>query len=130
MPLKAGSAFFIPSTGGFFNPSAAHLFVCLTGPDAKGNVITVSIMTLRANLDQACVLSVGDHPFIKHKSCANYMKANLLYAPTTEKEIAAGNYKSAVDVDPAVLVKLRKGLLASGNTPDFILAEAKKRGLK
>ena len=130
MTVKAGSAFFVPSTGGFFNPAGSHLFVALTDPDEKGDFISVSVMTLRGNLDQTCVLEVGDHEFVTRRSCVNYLQANKQYAVQTEKDLTSGNCKPAADVKPELLARMRRGLLASGNTPQFILDYAKKRGIK
>jgi hypothetical protein len=127
MPLKAGSAFFLASTGGFSNPGGSHLFVCLTDPDDKGDVISVSLMTHRKGLDGACVLAAGEHEFLHRDSCANYMMANKIYAPGTEKSPL---YSAAKDVTTDVLGKLRTGLLVSDNTPDFVVKYAKARGIK
>lgn len=126
MPLKAGDTFFIPSTGGWANPAGSHLFVCLTDPDEKGNVITVAINTFRTGSDSNCVLNPADHKFVTRKSCMAYDKANKMSAKVTENQIAIGHYNTSDAVSPALLSRIRKGLIASDDTPEFIKTDYKK----
>lgn len=129
MTLKAGSAFIMTSTGGFSNPGGGHLCVCLTGPCDKGDVITVTIQTYHPGFDTSCVLDVGDHDKIVHKSVAAYARSAKNYAKKMQGLIDGGTYTPQPDVSPEVLAKLRSGLMTSGDTPRFILEYAKKRGL-
>jgi hypothetical protein len=49
-----------------------------TLPDAEANAVCVSVTTKRQYSDPTVVLSVGDHPFIKHESVINYADARIL----------------------------------------------------
>ena len=59
-----------------------HLNIILTNPCQENHVLLISITTIRdgAYHDDACVLSVGDHPFIKHDSYVFYNKAEKVDA--------------------------------------------------
>lgn len=129
MPLKAGDAFYKTGTGGFGNPSGGHLCVCLTSPCDKDNILTVTIQTYRPGFDTSCILDVGDHEFIQHKSIATYSRATKVGATATQALIDNGTYALKACVGPAILKKLREGLKASGDTPPFALDYAKKRGV-
>lgn len=127
MTLKAGSAFFKTGTGGFGNPGGGHLCICLTSPDLKGDILSVTIQTYRPGFDTSCILDVGDHEFIQHKSVAAYARCSKIGAVATQKLIDDGTYTRKADVESAILKKLRDGLKASGDTPPFVLDYAKKR---
>lgn len=70
--LVLGSTVLLPST--HHNPDKHHLCIVLNDPqDENGRqVVYVPIITARRKYDSTCVLDVGDHPFIKHKSCVHY----------------------------------------------------------
>ena len=129
MPLKAGDAFYKTGTGGFGNPGGGHLCVCLTSPCDKDNILIVTIQTYRPNFDTSCILDVGDHEFITHKSIATYARATKVGGTATQKLIDNGTHTQKASVSAAILKKLRDGLKVSGETPPFALDYAKKRGL-
>lgn len=70
-----GSTFLVPS-----GPQGLHLFVLILGPIILPNYGTqpqlamVSATSIRDGVpyDPACVLSLGDHPFIQHQSYISY----------------------------------------------------------
>lgn len=129
MPLKAGDTFYKTGTGGFGNPGGGHLCVCLTSPCAKGDILTVTVQTYRPGFDTSCILDVGDHEFLTHKSIATYSHATKVGGTATEKLVADGTYELKAPVNQAILNRLRDGLKASGDTPPFALTYAKARGL-
>lgn len=128
MPLKAGDTFFMPDTGGAFDSGKAHLMICVLGPDEKGDALIVPLVTCRPYSDHTCVLNVGDHPFIKHKSCISFDRAKKV--PATSIDSSASNFKPGAPVTAAVLNKIRKGLLASKETAPFVTAYAKARHIE
>lgn len=76
MNIKPGDTFVIDPDGG----SNAHLWIVLAvyRPDLAYEdwALIVSITTLAKakSVDSACVLNVGDHPFISHESFAYYQR--------------------------------------------------------
>lgn len=77
----------------------------------------VSITTLRDRVvDTSCILSAGDHPWIRHDSVVFYMKAMewQLAGPQGFTELQA---KGVIQVEagfaPEVLKRIREGALRS-----------------
>lgn len=57
------------------DPNRKHLTILLTAPTGPAKqVLTVNISTLRGNRgdDSTCLLDIGDHEFIKHRSYVAY----------------------------------------------------------
>ncbi len=76
--MNAGDTFLIPLPGTTLD---SHLWIVLSDPSAfPEQVVIVNVTSHRADKDQACILDVGDHPFIKHKSCIEYRRAKVLPA--------------------------------------------------
>ena len=72
--LTLGATILLPST--HHNPDKYHMCIVLNDPlDSEGRqVLYAPIVTARRKYDSTCVLEVGDHPFIKHKSCVHYAR--------------------------------------------------------
>ena len=70
--LSAGSTLFLPGT--HRNPDNRHLCIVLNDPRIEeGNqALYVPVITVRRKFDATCILDVGDHPFIRHRSCVHY----------------------------------------------------------
>ena len=87
--MKAGDTFFL--AGG---AADRHLRVVISDPAANpSRVLFVSITSYDVTKEDVCLLDVGDHPFVKHKSCIAYGSAND--APLAEllKLLAAGQLR-------------------------------------
>ena len=69
--MNAGDTFFLK--GG---AADRHLRVIISDPDINPDrVIFVSVTSFDVTKEEACLLHVGDHPFVKHKSCIAYWSA-------------------------------------------------------
>lgn len=102
-----------------------HLFVVLADPAVvmdygqTPKILAVSITTLYAGVkhDPACVLQVGDHPFIQHESWAYYRRCDF----KTEAELIAlvGNMGCVPHAacSPALLHRLRISICQSLAAP-------------
>lgn len=67
------------------DPNRKHLFIILTNPICingctEKSVLLVSICSVSNDryYDKTCLLSIGDHEFIKHESYINYGMAIVL----------------------------------------------------
>jgi hypothetical protein len=129
VPLKAGDAFFLSGTGGYWDPSKAHLMVCLVAPTKKGNVIIVPVVSKQAWSDLTCELAVGEHPFLKHESCASYDLTKAVSDEATTKALDCGELTLEPPVSADLLLRLQVGLVRSDETPEWALREAKDTGL-
>ena len=101
------------NTGGVANPAGAHLMVCLVAKTPEQNAIIVPIVSRRENFDTSCLLGVGDHPFLKHESCASYDFVRAIPMAGIDEDIANGSVVLQAPVSNAVLVRLQIGLVIS-----------------
>lgn len=122
MPLSVSATFLMHHTGGIHNPSGAHLFVCLAIDAKEDTAIIVPIVTRHERSDLSCVIDVGDHPFIKHQSCADYDFAQAISLNRTNNEIANGIIKLRRSVSAGVLTRLHVGFVLSDETAPWIFA--------
>jgi hypothetical protein len=98
-----------------------HLWILAAGPFADGQVVLVSITTLRRGKDQTVVLQPGDHPFVQHPSCVFYQDAMIVQAARLEEWIA-GEIATPLAPCSAKLLKLVcDGFGASEFTPKKVL---------
>ena len=64
--MNAGDTFFVQQVGKLYD---SHLWMVLSDPGLNANqVLIVSLTTWGKDDDSACVLNVGDHPFVRQKS--------------------------------------------------------------
>lgn len=106
--------------GAFLDLSSAgtpHLWFICTEADADGNVVAISVSTVRANAETTCVLDVGDHPFVHHESSMVYRLATLVSVSELAKKRKIGSHKVRPDATPALLKRIREGALVSPMTP-------------
>jgi hypothetical protein len=55
-----------------------HLWMLISDPLVNSNaVVIVCFLTHQQQYDQACVLTGGEHPFVKHATCVNYPGAKV-----------------------------------------------------
>ncbi len=108
--LEAGDTFIIAEPGTSLD---SHLWMVISEPTASAFVLLVNLTTFRADKDLACVLDVGDHPFIKHQTCVNYQKAKLIATAQLEKVLQLPHVKTHAKLTPQLLQKIRN---ASANS--------------
>lgn len=129
MPLKLRSTFFLKGTGGINNPNGAHLMICIAAHGPTDRAIIIPIVSRHAFSDAACVLDVGDHPFIVHESCAAYDHGQCVSLKAIDAEIAKGNIKLEAPVSTEILVRLQVGLVKSEETEPWLFNEAEGTAL-
>lgn len=69
--ISGGDTLIIPAPGTSLD---SHLWIVLSDPTLDHFVLLVNLTSYRPDKDDACILDVGDHPFIRHPSCVNYAK--------------------------------------------------------
>lgn len=98
-----------------------HLWFVLTDPDPETKkVVTVMLVTARSYTDKTVVLQPGVHPFVVVDSNVNYSSANLVPLSRLNSRVASGKAVLYSDMSPDLLRKVRKGLLASTRTPNYV----------
>lgn len=79
--------------------------------------LVVSISTVIAKCDQACVLGKGDHPFIDHPSFVRFKGATLMQARSLEHNVQRGIYKVQPAADLALVRRILANMDISDHTP-------------
>ncbi len=91
-----------------------HLWIILSDPDIDPNEILAVYMTsLKAKMDQTCILDIGDHPFITHKTTIAYNAAVVWTKDELEQALADGDIVAQVRIDDSLLTRIRFLALAS-----------------
>lgn len=89
-----------------------HLWVVVADGATDGALVTVNFTTWRPKCDdENCIVEVGEHPFVKHKSVVAYEKARLL-KPAEQAQVAC-LCPSGPRVSAALLEKIQLGGLKS-----------------
>jgi CMP-2-keto-3-deoxyoctulosonic acid synthetase len=110
--VNAGETFHMGHPGS----TQKHLYVALTDPDSSGRLAIANVTSQGQDKDQSCVLSVGDHPFIKWESVMNYADAFMTNEALLRTALRSGLAEPDAAVTPQVLAKIRKGAVASPHT--------------
>lgn len=104
--MNAGDTFLVDEPGTSYD---SHLWMVISDLNADPNfVVIVNFTTWRADKDQACIVDVGDHPYIQHKSCVNYRKAKHVDVLAIRAMLANGDIKSHDPLSPALLQRIRE----------------------
>ncbi|MFI5460885.1 MAG: hypothetical protein ACHRXM_36200 [Isosphaerales bacterium] len=107
--MKAGDTFYIRDRS-----VDAHLWVVISDPEKDAErVVIVSMTTYENYKEDACLLDVGDHPRISHKTCIAYNEARMT---ALEKLIAlrdGGQLSMQALLSPEVLARIRNGVSKS-----------------
>ena len=95
-----------------------HLWIVISDPKQnRGKVLLVNFSSVKPSVrfDDACVVDVGDHPYIKKKTFVYYDKARVATDRGLEKEISSGQADaSAYDpVSDNLLDRIRQGASTS-----------------
>lgn len=95
-----------------------HLYVVLSDPGQDSeNVLIVNVTTYGPGKDDSCILNVGDHPFLAHKSCVRYLSARIASAAKIELALAEGLLEERQPVSCDVLARMRRGAARSPYLP-------------
>lgn len=92
-----------------------HLKVILTEPNREKLVVVVTVTSLRDTKwkDTSCVLSKGDHPFIRHESFVVFGKAQTMPAFEILQKLHSGKLVRQEDLAPAVFARVLEAAKAS-----------------
>lgn len=103
--MNAGDTFFLK--GG---AADRHLRVIISDPNIDPDrVIFVSVTSFDITKEEACLLHVGDHPFVKHKSCIAYWSATEAPRVALLELREAGQLTANIPVSSEVLDRIRRG---------------------
>jgi hypothetical protein len=94
-----------------------HLWFVLSDPAADPeNVLITNLTTWAPWKDQNLVLDVGDHPWIRHKTCIYFRGAQIIANAKLDKLVAGNKIVPQDPLKPAILDKIR---LAARDTKEL-----------
>src|SRR4051794_21856112 len=107
--MKAGDTFTITDRG-----VDSHLWVVISDPEKDAeHVVMVSMTTYEKYKENVCLLDVGDHPRISHKTCIAYNETRM----TTLAQLIAlrdgGHLSLQSPVSAEILARIRDGVSKS-----------------
>jgi hypothetical protein len=103
--MQAGTTLHVPDPGASYD---SHLWIIISDPgqDAE-KVLIVNMTSWKPQKDQACILDVGDHPYIQHRTCINYREAKVVTLEQLHQLQDSGKIKILDPLSPALLKKIR-----------------------
>jgi hypothetical protein len=106
--MRAGDTLIIERPGTSLD---SHLWIVISDPSVDADkVVIVNMTSWRADKDQACILNVGDHSFVIHRTCVSYEDAKILTTENLEKLITSGLIQSRGTCSGELLQRIRKGV--------------------
>src|SRR5690242_17903142 len=107
--MKAGDTFFL--AGG---AADRHLRVIISDPGIDPErVLFVSMTSYDITKEDVCLLEVGDHPFVKHRTCIAYGDAKEAPLEALIQLRDAGHLRPSEPVSPELLERIRRGISLS-----------------
>lgn len=107
--MKAGDTFFL--AGG---AADRHLRVVISDPAIDPErVLFVSLTSYDFTKEDVCLLDVGDHPFVKHKTCVAYGDAREAPLGALIQLRDAGQLRPNEPVSLGLLDRIRRGVSLS-----------------
>ena len=98
--MTTGDTFLIPGEDD-------HLWLVISGPDPSGRVVVVCLLSYQPRYDQACILQPGDHPFVKHATCVQYVTARLVSAAVLSAKERDGSLRVRTPLTPPLLARIQ-----------------------
>ena len=106
-----------------------HLSIVVIDVPVTEEILVVSVTTYNDEKDPTCLLKVGDHPFIRHKSCVSYRNARRVSHVALQALIDRGRLISHERICPSVLERIISGLGVSTSIPLGIIGWLRTHGL-
>ena len=109
--MNAGDTFFVQQIGKLYD---SHLWMVLSDPALDADkVLIVSLTTWGKDDDPACILNIGDHPFVRQKSFIKYSHAKVVSEQQLEEFRTRGQIHVQASLSASVLKRVRDGAAES-----------------
>ena len=101
-----------------------HLWVVMSDPGANADEVVIVNLTSHDSPDKdaSCILDVGDHPWIKHRTSVRYMDARITKESNLDQLVRSG---ALVPKEPASDQMLRK-ILTGAQATQFLPARHRR----
>jgi hypothetical protein len=107
-----------------------HLWIVISDPGVNSE--RVVIVNLESHdspeKDDSCMLNVGDHPWITHKTCVRYRDARIAKNEDLDRLVASGALKARADASNELLTKIFEGAEKTLHLPLKCAAILKEQG--
>jgi len=108
--LSVGDTFLIPTPPRF---NAEHLFIIIAIEKSSHKALMVNVTSYKEGCDGSCILNVGEHPFLTHRSVINYADARITTVGAIEESLKQKFFKIHEPVSSDLLKKIQQGGLNS-----------------
>ncbi len=109
--MDAGATLYVPEPGASCD---SHLWTIISDPKVDPeHVLIVNLTTWEPLKDQACILEVGDHPYIQHRTCVNYGEAKVVTLAALYQLKDAGMLQLREPLSPVLLHRIRQSAARS-----------------
>jgi hypothetical protein len=127
VPVKRATLLF---TTGNVTSTTKHLFILLTDPTGPAKQVAMACLcTIRGEHDKACLINVGDHPYVTDPSYIAYRLCRVERSDALTKGVQNGHFVDKGMMDQPVFDRVLAGVAESSFTRPFItqfLDEANK----
>src|SRR5579863_7219747 len=107
--MRAGDTFFLKKEA-----ADKHLWVIISDPESHPNqVLFLSMTSYDVTKEDVCLISQGEHPFVKHKTCIDYSHARHATSDQLDALLASAQILASTPVSENLLVRIRMGASAS-----------------
>lgn len=107
--MKSGDTFFLQNKA-----VDGHLWVVISDPGLDGDrVLFVSMTSYDITKENACLIDVGEHPFVQHKTCIAYDFARVTTLEVLKNLEDQGHLRRNVPISAELLERIRQGVSLS-----------------
>ncbi len=107
--MKAGDTFLLENRA-----VDGHLWVVISDPGLDGDrVLFVSMTSYDITKENACLINVGEHPFVQHKTCIAYDFARVATLGMLNNLEDQGHLRRNVPISAGLLERIRQGVSLS-----------------
>jgi hypothetical protein len=92
-----------------------HLYVIMTNPCDEGQSLLVSLSSIKEGRfhDPACIIEVGEHPFVTKRSYVEYRLSRIIRCDHITKCVDGWTFTPKADVSDDLYAKIAAGIGAS-----------------
>jgi hypothetical protein len=88
----------------------SHLWVVISDPDAYPDaVLVVNLTTYTFDHEGVCLISAGEHPWVRHKTCVAYEFARTLTRAQLQSLSSDNQLQKQASVSPELLQRIIHG---------------------
>lgn len=120
IPVKRGSILLLSG-------SKEHIYFICNNPVfyprlTKDCFLAVNLTSIGSGfeIDSACILNTGDHPFVKHPSYIFYQRAQIFGVDTVTRQVISGDIRTHQPCDGEIFLRILNGFSVSPYTKPII----------